>query len=187
MDKKDQIEYINKVAKVKKELLSCANKNCKLVVKNYKTILKNLSKELKKAWKDYELNKIKEKQLLSILISILKKNVNSIQYTNYIKCLIKNCYKNYKHYMDLAFLSLRNAFIQKIILIKAKEYNIEKEVMKFLNSINDQPTFKKIKLSAKAVIEIMEKLYNSNEALIVKTIKENKKEISNVFKQIEMI
>ena len=91
-----------------------------------------------------------------------------------MKCLIKNCYKNYKNYIDVSFLSLNNPIIRQLILTQAKKYKIDKEVNKFLISIKDVSTIKKIKLIANLVIQILQKLYKTNEEFIVKMIKENK-------------
>lgn len=177
MDKKEEIKYTKKVVKVQKELMGCLDKNCKVVAKNYKTILLKTKKEFKELLKNYDRNRIKEKELLSSMINLLKRNMKDLKYTNYIKCLIKNCYNNYKNYVDVAYLSLNNKMVQSYILMKAREYDVEKEVRNFLNSIKDQSTVKKIKLTANIVIHILEKIYKNNEDTIIKMIKENKANI----------
>lgn len=187
MDKKINTEYSKKVLKVQKEFKGCLNRNCKVVVKNYKTILKKTKNEFKELLLNYNENKIKEKELLFNIIDILKQNINNIKYTNYIKCLIKNCYKNYKNLIDLSYSSLNNPLIQKFIYIKAKEYKIDLEVKKLLTSIKDQSTFKKIKLTSILIIKILEKLYTINETLIIKMIKENKQQLSGMIKYIDSI
>lgn len=185
MNSKEEIKYMKKIAKVQKEFIQCMDKNCKVVAKNYKILLQSTSNEFKEIFKSYDENKIKEKELLLKIITILKKNLNDIKYTNYIKCLIKNCYKNYKNYIDLLFLSLNNPTIQKIILLKAKEYNVDNEVRNFFDALKgDNSTLKKIKMTAKLCILVLEKLYKNNESLIVKTIKENKSNIKSVIQQI---
>jgi len=187
MEKINEVEFKKKVEKAKKELLTCANRNCKLVVKNYKPILNQINNDLKKLWKNYETNKIKEKQLLNELINILKKNTETIQYTKYIKCLLKKCYKNYKHYLDLGFIAMKSPFIQTIALMKAKEYNIEQEVRNFFNAMKfDKPTFQKLKILQKSMIAIMQKLYKINEDLIIKVIRENKNEIAKTYKKLSL-
>lgn len=170
-----KIEYAKKLNQAKEELSVCMNNSCKKVVINYKTILNNFKNNLKKLLNKYLNNKISEKKLLYEIINILNKNFNNIKYTNYIKCSLKNCYKNRKLYFDIAYSTIEdNQFIQKIILTKAKEYGVHKEVMRFLKMIKDQSTLQKIKLTGKLMISILEKLYGNNESLIVKTIKKNK-------------
>ena len=180
MDKKEQVKYTKKVVKVQKELMGCLDKNCKVVAKNYKTILLKTKKEFRELLTKYDNSRIKEKELLSSMINLLKRNMKDLKYTNYIKCLIKNCYKNYKNYIDVAYLSLNNQMVQTYILMKAREYNVDKEVRIFLNSIKDQSTVKKIKLTGNAVIHILEKLYKNNEETIIKMIKENKANIGMI-------
>jgi len=188
MEKLNEVEYKKKIEKAKKEVLTCANKNCKLVVKNYKQVLNQLNKDLQKLWKNYETNKIKEKQLLGSLLNLLNKNIETVQYTKFIKCLLKNCYKNYKHYIDLGFVAMKSPFVQTIALMKAKEYNIEPEIRNFFNAMKfDKPTFQKLKILQKTSMDVIRKVYNSNEPLIIKMVKENKNEIAKNLKKIKLL
>ena len=187
MNEKKDVEYTIKVLKVKNELMTCVDKNCKKVAKNYKVIIEKSKNDLMKIWNDYETNKIKEKELLLKMINILKKNMKNIEYTNYIKCLVKNCYKNYQAYIDIGFSSLNNKFIKKFMLMKAKEYGIDSDVKKILKSIKNQSTIEKIKITGNIIIEILEKLYKNNEALIIKMIRDNKQNITDIIKKIDII
>lgn len=170
-----KIEYIKKLKQAKEELSVCMNNSCKKVVINYKSILNNLKEKIKKLLNNYLKNKINEKKLLDEIINNLNKNFNNIKFTNYIKCSLKNCYKTRKLYVDIAYSTLENnQFFQKILLMKAKEYGVHNEVMRFLKSMKNQSTLQKIKLSRKLMTSILEKIYKNNESLIIKTIKENK-------------
>lgn len=182
---REQIEYAKKLKQAQDELLTCVDKNCKKVAVNYNTILENTKTQFKTLLEKYRTNKINEKKLLLSIINILKKNLNDLKYTNYMKCLIKNCYKNYKLYIDLIYSSLSNDFIQKFILVKAKEFKLEKDVKRFMRLIKDQSTMKKIKLTANLLVTILEKLYKNNEAFIIKMIKENKVNIPIIISQIK--
>lgn len=182
---REQIEYAKKLKQAQDELLTCVDKNCKKVAVNYNTILENTKTQIKTLLQKYYTNKINEKKLLLSVITILKKNLNDLKYTNYMKCLIKNCYKNYKLYIDLMYSSLSNDFIQKFILVKAKEFKLEKDVKKFMRLMKDQSTMKKIKLTANLLVTILEKLYKNNETFIVKMIKENKVNIPIIISQIK--
>ena len=182
---KEQIEYAKKIKQAQQELMTCMDTNCKKFTTNYNTILENAKTQFKTLLENYYSNKINEKKLLSSIITILKENINNVKYTNYMKCLIKNCYKNYKLYIDLTYMSLSNDFIQNFILVKAKEFKLDKDVKKFLKLIKDQQTIKKIKLTANLLVTILEKLYKNNEAFIVKMIKENKVNIPIIISQIK--
>lgn len=178
---------VEKFNKLKKELMTCMHKNCKKVVKNYKDVLQKAKEEIKKLLHDYYLNKISEKELLSRFIIMFHNNMSNVKYTNYIKCLLKNCYKNYKPYIDFAYMGLNNNYMQKFILMKAKEYNVEKEVKRFLMSLKDQSTFNKIKMTRNILVSIMQKLYKENEKMIIKMIKENKKDLKEIITMIDKI
>ena len=151
---REQIEYAKKMKKAQEEFMTCMDKNCKKVAVNYNSIMQNTKNKFKKLLENYHSNKINEKELLLNIITILKNNMNNIKYTNYMKCLLKNCYKNYKLYIDLTFMSLNNDFVQNFVLLKAKEFNVDKDVKKFLRSIKNQSTMNKIKISGNLLISI---------------------------------
>ena len=69
----EHIENTKKIIKVQKELMTCVNKNCKKVATNYKVIYQKAKNEVKKLLLKYDKNEIKEKELLLLLIEILKK------------------------------------------------------------------------------------------------------------------
>ena len=71
--------------------------------------------------------------------------------------------------------------------MKAKEYGIDSDVKKILKSIKNQSTIEKIKITGNIIIEILEKLYKNNEALIIKMIRDNKQNITDIIKKIDII
>lgn len=179
---KEQIEYAKKVKETQDNFTNCMDTNCKKVVKNYNTIMKNTKDNIKKLMENYYSNKMTEKQLITKIFNIIKKNIKNIKYTNYIKCLIKNCYDKY---INLIFLLLTDDLIKNYILIKAKQFDIVDEVNEFLQLIRNQFKLENVEKINNLIIFILNKLYTTNKDMIITMIKQNKPNIPMIIQMIK--
>lgn len=72
----------------------------------------------------YNEDRISKKEFINKMMQVRKIQINSIVYSNYVKCIIKNCYEVHKKLLDniLINLSLINIKYKKIIDYKVNDF-----------------------------------------------------------------